>query len=114
GAELRSKPLPVVSADRELVVRLLCHLLRASLSAGATAIEVEGVHDDGLGRVDVPDDGQPASGEPFPPFARAPAPGPLVAAAVSRRIVELHGGSIALAQDADGGTVATFTLPADE
>ena len=118
GAELRSKPLPVVSADRELVVRLLCHLLRASLSAGATAIEVEGVHDDGLVRVDVRDDGQPASGEPFAPFARARGRGPLVGAGVgltvSRRIVELHGGSIALDQDAGGGAVATFTLPADE
>lgn len=118
GAELRSKPLPVVRGDRELVVRLLCHLLRASLAAGATAIEVEGVHEDGFVRVEVRDDGQPASGEPFAPFARARGRGPLVGAGVgltvSRRIVELHGGAIALDRDADGGALATFTLPADE
>jgi signal transduction histidine kinase len=118
GAELRSKPLPVVRGDRELIVRLLCHLLRASLAAGATAIEVEGVHEDGFVRVELRDDGQPASGEPFAPFARARGRGPLVGAGigltVSRRIVELHGGAIALDADADGGAVATFTLPADE
>jgi signal transduction histidine kinase len=118
GAELRSKPLPVVRGDRELIVRLLCHLLRACLAAGATTIEVGGVHEDGFVRVEVRDDGQPVSGEPFAPFARARGRGPLVGAGVgltvSRRIVELHGGAIALDHAADGGAVATFTLPADE
>ena len=31
---------------------------------------------------------------------------------MSRRLVELHGGTIALGQDADGTTLVTFTLPA--
>jgi signal transduction histidine kinase len=118
GAELRSKPLPTVRGDRELIVRLLCHLLRASLAAGATSIEVEGAHDLGLVRVEVRDDGAPASGDPFAPFARARGRGPLVGAGVgltvSRRIVELHGGAIAIEQDADGAAVSAFTLPADE
>jgi signal transduction histidine kinase len=118
GAELRSKPLPVVRGDRELIVRLLCHVLRAGLAAGATAIEVDGAHEDGFVRVEVRDDGAPVSGEPFAPFARARGRGPLVGAGVgltvSRRIVELHGGSIALDGDDAGGAIATFTLPADE
>jgi signal transduction histidine kinase len=118
GAELRSKPLPVARGDRELIVRLLCHLMRAGLAAGATTIEVEGVHEDDLIRVEVRDDGAPASGDPFAPFARARGRGPLVGAGVgltvSRRIVELHGGSIALDGDDAGGAVATFTLPADD
>jgi len=118
GAELRSKPLPVVRGDRELIVRLLCHLLRGGLAAGASAIEVEGVYEDGVVRVDVRDDGAPASGDAFAPFARGRGRGPLVGAGVglmvSRRIVELHGGSIALDGDADSGAVATFTLPAEE
>jgi signal transduction histidine kinase len=117
GAALRSKPLPTVRGDRELVVRLLCHLLRAALAAGATTIDVAGVHEDGLVRVDVRDDGSPVTGDPFTPFARGRGRGPLVGAGVgltvSRRIVELHGGAIALEHDGDGA-VATFTLPADE
>ena len=115
GAELRSKPLPVVRGDRELLVRLLCHLLRAALAAGATAIEVEGFHEDGLVRVEVRDDGAPASEDPFAPFARGRGRGPLVGAGVgltvSRRIVELHGGAIAIDPDAGGGSVSSFTLP---
>jgi signal transduction histidine kinase len=118
GADLRSKPLPVVRGDRELIVRLLCHLLRAALAAGAKAIEVEGGHDDGLVRVEVRDDGAPASGDPFTPFARARGRGPLVGAGVgltvSRRIVELHGGAIAIDESADGGAVSSFTLPAGD
>ena len=116
GADLRSKPLPEVRGDRDLIVRLLCHLLRAALAAGATTIELEGTHEDGFVRVDLRDDGEPASGDPFAPFARARGRGPLVGAGVgltvSRRIVELHGGAIALDQDGEGGTVSTFTLPA--
>ena len=118
GAELRCRPLPEARGDRELIVRLLCHLLRAALSAGATGIEVEGAHEDGLVRVEVRDDGEPASGDPFAPFARARGRGPLVGAGVGltvcRRIVELHGGAIALEQDADGRAVAAFTLPAGD
>ena len=115
GADLRSKPLPVVRGDRELIVRLLCHLLRAALAAGATAIEVEGFHEDGLVRVEVRDDGAPASDDPFAPFARGRGRGPLVGAGVgltvSRRIVELHGGAISIDPDPDGGAVSSFTLP---
>jgi chemotaxis family two-component system sensor kinase Cph1 len=117
GADLRSKPLPVVHGDRELIVRLLCHLLRAALAAGATAIDVEGTHEDGLVRVAVRDDGAPVSGDPFAPFARARGRGPLVGAGVgltvSRRIVELHGGVIAIDASAEGGAVSSFTLPGD-
>jgi signal transduction histidine kinase len=117
GAEVRANPLPTVRGDRELIVRLLCHLLRTALAAGASAIELDGVHEGGIVRVEVRDDGDPASGDPFAPFARARGRGPLVGAGVgltvSRRIVELHGGAIALDHDADGA-VTMFTLPADE
>jgi signal transduction histidine kinase len=117
GAEVRAGSLPVVSADRELVARLLVHLLRVALAAGARNVELEAVDDDGVVRVDVRDDGTPASGDPFAPFARARGRGPLVGAGVgltvSRRLVELHGGTIALGQEADGTTRVTFTLPAE-
>ena len=32
---------------------------------------------------------------------------------VSRRLVELHGGTITLGQEADATTLVTFTLPAE-
>jgi signal transduction histidine kinase len=117
AAEVRAGNLPVVRGDRELVARLLVHLLRVSLAAGARNVEVEGMDDEGFVRVEVRDDGTPAAGDPFAPFARARGRGPLVGAGVgltvSRRLVELHGGAIALGRDADGTTHVTFTLPAE-
>ena len=117
AAEVRAGSLPVVRADRELVARLLVHLLRVALAAGARNIDVAGAQDDGVVRVEVRDDGTPAAGDPFAPFARARGRGPLVGAGfgltVSRRLVELHGGAIALGQDADGTTLVSFTLPAE-
>jgi signal transduction histidine kinase len=117
GAQVRAGSLPVVRADRELVARLLVHLLRVALSAGARNVTVEGAEDDGAVRVEVRDDGTPAAGDAFAPFARARGRGPLVGAGVgltvSRRLVERHGGTIALGQDADGTTLVAFTLPAE-
>jgi signal transduction histidine kinase len=116
AAEVRvMAPLPVATADRELVTRLLTHLLRVALSAGARTVDVEGAVAGDAVRVEVRDDGTPATGEPFAPFAKARGRGPLVGAGVgltvSRRIVERHGGTISLHQDDVGMTVVTFTLP---
>jgi signal transduction histidine kinase len=118
ATEVRAGDLPAVRADRELVARLLVHLLRVALAAGARSVEVEASEDDGMVRVDLRDDGAPASGDdPFAPFARARGRGPLVGAgvglSVSRRLVELHGGTIALGQEPDGATLVSFTLPAE-
>jgi two-component system, OmpR family, sensor histidine kinase ResE len=118
AAEVRvADPLPVARADRELIARLMTHLLRVSLSAGARAVDVEGEVANGMVRVELRDDGTPASGEPFVPFAKARGRGPLVGAGVglivSRRIVERHGGTIALHRDDDGTTSVTFTLPSE-
>lgn len=116
---VRAGDLPVVRGDRELVVRHFVHLLRVALASGARTVEVTGAGegDDGMVRVDVRDDGAPTAGDPFAPFARARGRGPLVGAGVGltvcRRIVEVHGGSIALVGDDDGATRVTFTLPAD-
>jgi chemotaxis family two-component system sensor kinase Cph1 len=117
GAEVRFGALPEVWADRELLVRLLCHLVRVALAAGARCIDVEATPEDSMVRVEVRDDGAPAAGDPFAAFGRARGRGPLVGAGVgltiSRRIVEHHGGTIVLDQDATGATVSTFTLPAE-
>ena len=118
GTEVRAGSLPVVRADRELVARLLAHLLRVALAAGARSVEVEAAEESGGVRVAVRDDGTPAGDEdPFAPFARARGRGPLVGAGVgltvSRRLVGLHGGTITLGQEPDGTTLVTFTLPAE-
>jgi signal transduction histidine kinase len=117
AVEVRAGGLPVVRADRELVARLLVHLLRVALAAGARTVDVEGVEEGGIVRVELRDDGAPASGDPFAPFARARGRGPLVGAGVgltvSRRLVELHRGTIGLGQEPDGTTLVTFTLPAE-
>jgi signal transduction histidine kinase len=117
AAEVRADGLPAVRADRELVARLLVHLLRVALAAGARNVEVEAADDDGMVRVELRDDGAPTAGDPFAPFARARGRGPLVGAGVgltvSRRLVEAHGGTIALGQEPDGTTLVTFTLPAE-
>jgi signal transduction histidine kinase len=117
AVEVRAGALPVVRADRGLVARLLVHLLRVALAAGARNVEVQGSDEGATVRVELRDDGTPASGDPFAPFARARGRGPLVGAAVGltvcRRLVEAHGGTIALAQDDDGTTLVTFTLPAE-
>src|SRR5262249_23281448 len=60
AARIHAQPLPVVLADRELVARLLVHLLRVALSAGARTIALEGEVDDALAVVRVSDDGTPA------------------------------------------------------
>jgi len=116
AVEVRAGSLPVVRADRELVARLLVHLLRVALAAGARNVEVEGAADDGAVSVEARDVGTPAAGDAVAPFARARGRGPLVGAGVGltvcRRLVELHGGTIALGLEADGATLVTFTLPA--
>jgi signal transduction histidine kinase len=117
AADVRAGELPMARADRELVARLLVHLLRVALSAGARNVALAGAAEAGVVRLELRDDGAPAAGDPFAPFARARGRGPLVGAGVgltvSRRIVERHGGTIELAQEDDGGTVVTFTLPAE-
>jgi signal transduction histidine kinase len=118
GVAVRTGALPPVRGNRELLVRLLCHLLRLALASGARTIDLEAEPEDGWVRVELRDDGAPVVGDPFAPFARGRGRGPLVGAAVgftvSRRIVDHHGGVIALEQDADGATVTVFTLPAGE
>jgi signal transduction histidine kinase len=117
AAEVRAGALPAVRADRELVARLFVHVLRVALAAGARNVEVDAAEDGDLVRVELRDDGTPASGDPFAPFARARGRGPLVGAGVSltvaRRLVELHGGTIVLTRESDGSTLVTFTLPAE-
>jgi signal transduction histidine kinase len=118
GARVRAGALPVANADRDLVVRLLVHLLRDALAAGARIVRVRSARRDGKISIELHDDGTAPEGDPFRPFARARGRGPLVGAGVGltvgRRIVERHGGTIAQRPGREGGAVVSFTLPAFE
>ena len=118
-ATLRADALPVVCADRRQVRRLVAHLVRVALAAGARTVEVTARAGDDGATLEVSDDGMPPDAEiadPFAPFARARGRGPLVGAGVSltvcRRIARLHGGEVALQHRGDAATVVTVTLPA--
>ena len=118
GAEVRAGGLPVVRADRELVARLLVHLLRVALAAGARNVEVQGRrggrrrprggprrrHAGGRRSLRAlrPRPRARAAGRRRGRAHREPAPRRAATAARSRS-----------AQDDDGTTLVTFTLPAE-
>lgn len=107
--------LPEMPADAPRLRRVLANLLANAAEAGARRVEIRGTAADGAVRIAVRDDGEgvdPAlRARLFEPFATGRAGGTGLGLAVSRRTVERHGGTLALA--AGGGTGATFeiTLP---
>lgn len=116
--ELQRDPLPRVALDRHEAERLLLHLLRSAMAAGARRVRVAASTEARVVTLRVLDDG--ASPDPsvpvLAPFARARGRGPLVGAGVSlpicRRIAERRGGGIALEVRDDATTLVTVTLPA--
>jgi signal transduction histidine kinase len=117
GVRVHAEALVEVRADRDLVTRLLYHVLRDALAAGAEAIEVRARALEDTVEIEVCDDGEAPAGDPFAPFARARGTGPLVGAGVGlvvcARIVERLGGAIAQ-RHAGGTTTLTVTLPAGD
>jgi signal transduction histidine kinase len=115
--DLQRDPLPRVGLDRQEAERLLAHLLRSAMSAGARRVRVGATVADGAVTVEVLDDGAPpdAGAAPFAPFGRPRGRGPLVGAGVSlavcRRIAERRGGTIELDVRDDATTLVTLQLP---
>jgi signal transduction histidine kinase len=117
GAAVEVGELPAARIDERQALRLLLHLLRAALAAGARSIAVAGAAERDEVRLEVTDDGAPPEGDEvsvLEPFARPRGRGPLVGAGMSlpvcRLIAERHGGAIGLAV-ADGCTTVTVSLP---
>jgi hypothetical protein len=107
----------VVRADRELIARLIVHLLRGALAAGARTIEVAAVPATrGPSASRCATTTPVADGDPSHPSPRRAGAGRWwvrgVGLTVCRRIVERLGGVIAIDRDAAGATRVTFTLPA--
>lgn len=107
--------LPPVRADATRLRRVLANLLANAAEAGARSVTVRGGVDGELVRVVVEDDGPGVDaavrGRLFEPFATGRAGGTGLGLAVSRRILERHGGSLALAAAAGPGAAFELTLP---
>lgn len=113
--------LPPLLVDRLQVEQVLLNLVRNAIEAmkesgvagGTIAIEAQHVGGDAV-EVSVRDTGPgfPAEflADPFPPFSSTKAEGLGVGLALSRSIVEAHGGRLRVGGDAQGAVVR-FTLP---
>jgi signal transduction histidine kinase len=125
GARITHDPLPMVRGERGQLAQVLQNLLANAIkfTAAGTVPEVhvsavpEGdvgwrvsVRDNGIG-VDGDDDGQI-----FKMFGRLHGtdayPGTGIGLALSKRIVEAHGGRISVEPAPGGGSVFSFTVPA--
>jgi two-component system, OmpR family, sensor kinase len=109
------EPVPVVRADPGRIRQVLANLLANAARAGARHVRIDGATEPGAVRLTVRDDGRgidPGMRERlFEPFATASEGGTGLGLAVSRRIVERHGGTLS-AVDAPGpGAVFALRLP---
>ena len=113
--------LPAVEADRVQIEQVLVNLLRNAVQAMAASSKREltiSTHMNGGGAVEVTvtDTGPGISDEIadrlFQPFATTKADGMGVGLAISRSIIEAHGGQLGTMPNPAGGAVFRFTLPA--
>jgi signal transduction histidine kinase len=110
----------MVNADpqqlHQVFVNLLINAIEAMPEGGELTVTLLGSPDAGSLRVQFRDTGQGIPAELLPrlfePFASAKERGTGLGLAVSRRIVDEHGGSISVRPIPDGGTLFEVTLPA--
>ncbi len=116
-----SEDLPPVLADRVQIEQVLVNLLRNAAEAMAKSPKRELTltscsTEDGMVRVAVADTGPgvpPSLVEQlFRPFVTTKPGGMGIGLAISRSIIESHGGSLSMSPNLGGGTVFQFTLPA--
>jgi two-component system, NtrC family, sensor histidine kinase HydH len=110
----------VVNADpqqlHQVFVNLLINAIEAMPEGGDLTVSLHGSPEDDSLVVRVRDTGEGIPAELLPrlfePFASAKERGTGLGLAVSRRIVQEHGGSIHVRSAAEGGTIFEVTLPA--
>lgn len=130
--QLRGRPvridlpddLPLIELDAVLVERVLCNLIEnaAKYSPEGSAIEIAACEADEVVEVSVRDHGpgvDPAQRQRiFEMFVRgekeSSRPGVGLGLAISRAIVESHGGTLRVGNEPSGGARFTFTLPKGE
>jgi signal transduction histidine kinase len=109
--------LPRVPADARRLRQVLANLLDNAAHAGARTVEVSARVSDGHVELAVRDDGKGIPAELrdrlFEAFATGREGGTGLGLAVSRRLVELHGGSLALLPDEGPGAAFVITLPTE-
>lgn len=102
GVEVRAAldALPAVRADPDRLRQVLANLLANAAQAGARTVDLEGSASDDAVRLLVRDDGRGLADDVrerlFDPFATGREGGTGLGLAVSRRIVERHGGTLSL------------------
>lgn len=122
GATVTVAQLPTVTADEGLLERVFSNLLANALKftdGTPPRIAVDALHEDGHWRFSVADDGigvpEPQHERVFRMFQRLHGrdeyAGTGIGLAVSRTIVERHGGRIGLLPNRPRGTVFWFSLP---
>jgi signal transduction histidine kinase len=108
-------PALAVRGDAVRLRQVLANLLLNAAQAGARAVEVRGEALDGTARLEIRDDGpgiDPAvRGRLFEVFATARRDGTGLGLAVSRRIVERHGGELRHLPDVRPGATFELRLP---
>jgi len=105
-----------VSADRDLLYRVLVNLGRNAFDAGATQVTVRARARAGHMSIDITDNGPgippTVAAQLFRPFTTGGrAGGAGLGLAIARDLVRAHGGDIALMETGGRGTTFRFTLP---
>jgi signal transduction histidine kinase len=105
-----------VTADRDLLYRVMVNLGRNAFDAGATEVSVRARARGNLMSIDIADNGPgvpPAvASQLFRPFTTGGrASGTGLGLAIARELVRAHGGDIALMETSDRGSTFRFTLP---
>jgi signal transduction histidine kinase len=109
-------PALSVRADPDRVRQVLANLLVNAAQSGARTVEIAGALRGSAARLEIRDDGggvpQAVRDRLFDPFATGRPGGVGLGLAISRRIVERHGGSLSLAATGGGGSTFALELPA--
>ena len=105
-----------ITADRDLLYRVMVNLGRNAFDAGATEVSVRARARGDLMSIDIADNGPgvpPAvASQLFRPFTTGGrASGTGLGLAIARDLVRAHGGDIALMETSDRGSTFRFTLP---
>ncbi len=105
-----------VTADRDLLYRVMVNLGRNAFDAGATEVVVRARSRGGLMSIDIADNGPGVppvvASQLFRPFTTGGrSSGTGRGLAIARDLVRAHGGDIALMETSDHGSTFRFTLP---
>jgi signal transduction histidine kinase len=109
---------PVLGADAELLKIVVQNLLinGAQAMQGRGLIRISVTFDDGVCHITIADDGPGIPPEVrerlFTPFFTTKARGTGLGLSTARRLIEAHGGTLAIECPPTGGTSATVRLPA--